>query len=168
MSAKQLSQPDLVETIQRILRETNLDAGSLKLEITESVLVEDQEVDAIQTRLEKLQALGIQLQIDDFGTGYSSLGYLQQFPVDALKIDRTFVSQLGLGSETSQLVKTILVLARDLNMDVIAEGVETDEQLGELKSLNCPNGQGFLFARPGDSEATRALLAAAEHARLTL
>lgn len=159
LSAKQVTQPGLVTDVEHILEDTGLDPYSLKLEITESVFLEDRDVVSVRNRLEDLQTLGVQIQIDDFGTGYSSLGYLQNFSVDALKIDRTFISQLGVNGNTGQLVETILGLAQDLSVDVIAEGVETEEQLTLLRSLNCTYAQGYFLAEPQDSATVRALLA---------
>jgi len=99
------------------------------------------------------------VQIDDFGTGYSSLGYLHTLPIDTLKIDRTFINRLGTNGSGSDIVRTILALAHDMGMKVVAEGVETDEQLSKLMSMECEYGQGFLFTRPVDSETAGGLLA---------
>ncbi len=160
LSSKQFSRPDLIEQIQHILRETGLSPYSLKLEITESVLMEDAESAA--TMLLQLRALGVQLYIDDFGTGYSSLGYLHRFPVDALKIDRSFISRMGTNGENSEIVKTVMTLARNLDIDVVAEGVETAEQLAQLRAMGCKHGQGqgYFFSKPVDSKTARALIAA--------
>jgi EAL domain-containing protein (putative c-di-GMP-specific phosphodiesterase class I) len=109
--------------------------------------------------LSELRALGVQVQIDDFGTGYSSLGYLQKLPIDTLKIDRTFVSRIGNNGNGAEIVQTILALAHDLGMKVVAEGIETDEQLSKLKSMACEYGQGYLFTKPIDSQMASTLLA---------
>jgi c-di-GMP phosphodiesterase len=149
LSCKQVACPDLPEQIERILRETGLPAQSLKLEITESSIMSN--TDVIELVLSQLQVLGVQLYIDDFGTGYSSLSRLLELPLDVLKIDRSFVQQLS--SERGEyLVRAIANLAQSLGIDVIAEGVETAEQSLKLQSLGCRRGQGYLFARPLDSQ----------------
>lgn len=157
LSARQCAQTDLVQKVSEILQETGLDASDLKLELTESMIVEDTVSTAAM--LSELRALGIQVQIDDFGTGYSSLGYLQGLPIDTLKIDRTFVSRIGKDGNGSEIVRTILVLAHDLGMKVVAEGIETTEQLSKLKSMQCEYGQGYLFTKAVDRQAAEALLA---------
>ncbi|HAL16139.1 MAG TPA: hypothetical protein DCP32_05120 [Anaerolineaceae bacterium] len=156
LSNKQCAQIDLVEKITEILHKNKLNASSLKLELTESLIVED--FDFTSALLLRLRELGIQVQIDDFGTGYSSLGYLHTLPIDMLKIDRTFISQLGTGSSGSEIVQTILALAHSLGMKVIAEGVETEAQLSNLEAMKCEYVQGFLIAKPVDSQAATALL----------
>jgi EAL domain-containing protein (putative c-di-GMP-specific phosphodiesterase class I) len=108
--------------------------------------------------LSELRALGVQVQIDDFGTGYSSLGYLQRLPIDTLKIDRTFVGRIGKDGTGVEIVRTILALAHDLGMKVVAEGIETDEQLSKLKSMECEYGQGYLFTKPINSQMAGSLL----------
>jgi len=157
LSAKQFSQPDLIGQIVNILQETQLDARSLKLEITESVILENAELTA--QMLEKLQALGIRLSIDDFGTGYSSLSYLHRLPINTLKIDRCFIENVDVDLEKLELVRTILTLAWNLGMDVIAEGVETTGQLAQLRGLECESGQGYFFSRPVDSQTATELIA---------
>ncbi|MEN3328911.1 MAG: hypothetical protein V7638_3718 [Acidobacteriota bacterium] len=149
LSGKQLMQPDLIERIEEVLRESQINPWHLKLEITETVVMENPELAAVT--LAKLRGLGVRLSIDDFGTGYSSLSYLNRFPVDTLKIDRSFVTSMNAADENLQIVKTIITLAGNLGMQVVAEGVETEEQLEELRSLKCQYGQGFLFAKPLDS-----------------
>jgi diguanylate cyclase (GGDEF)-like protein len=158
LSAKQFSQPQLVETIDRILEETKLDGGHLKLEITESAIVDNAEM-AVAI-LQQLKARRVQLSIDDFGTGYSSLSYLQQFPVDTLKIDRAFVSRIGRTDEDLKILRAIVALAHSLGMRAIAEGIETPRQLAYLKELGCEFGQGYFFARPLDIESAKELIAA--------
>ena len=111
--------------------------------------------------LSDLRALGVQVQIDDFGTGYSSLGYLQRLPIDTLKIDRTFINQMGKDGSGSEIVRTILALAQDLGMKVVAEGIETNEQLEKLIKMDCEYGQGYLFNKPVDSQTAGTLLAKA-------
>jgi EAL domain-containing protein (putative c-di-GMP-specific phosphodiesterase class I) len=146
LSGKQLMQPDLIERIEDVLHETQINPWHLKLEITETVVMENPELAAVT--LAKLRSLGVRLSIDDFGTGYSSLSYLNRFPVDTLKIDRSFVTSMNAADENLQIVKTIVTLAGNLGMQVVAEGVETEEQLEQLRSLKCQYGQGYLFSRP--------------------
>lgn len=159
LSGKQFLQLDLVEQINQILQETGLKAGSLKLEITESVVMENSEEAAVM--LKQLKALGVQLSIDDFGTGYSSLSRLHSFPVNTLKIDRSFVSQMGPEGGNSEIVQAIVMLAQHIGMNVTAEGVETAAQLTKLKELKCEEGQGYFFSRPLTSQAAQELIAAA-------
>jgi diguanylate cyclase (GGDEF)-like protein len=157
LSSRQVAQPDLIERIRGVLEETGIDPHCLKLEITESVVMENAEAATIMFK--QLRALGIQLSIDDFGTGYSSLSYLHRFPVNYLKIDKSFVGRMTEASDNAEIVRTILTLARNLGLEVIAEGVETDHQNKQLKALGCDYGQGYLFSRPIDSDAVPALLA---------
>lgn len=156
LSPRQCAEADLVDRIAGTLRKYSLDASCLRLELTESMVVED----SAQTSamLSRLREMGIQVQIDDFGTGYSSLGYLQTLPINALKIDRTFIGQLGTTGGSAEIVRTILALARSLGMQVIAEGVETDGQLAALQAMDCEYVQGFLFAVPAESREIDALL----------
>jgi diguanylate cyclase (GGDEF)-like protein/PAS domain S-box-containing protein len=156
-SVKELTQPDLIEQIAQILHETSLDASSLKLELTESVLLENTET--ATTLLKRLKALGMELYLDDFGTGYSSLSYLHQFPINALKIDRAFVSRINVCNESWQIVQAITMLANALGMDVIAEGVETFEQLAQLSALQCKYGQGNFFSKPLDGATANVWIA---------
>lgn len=151
LSAKQFAQPNLVTQVKEILRETGLDAKHLKLEITETVVMENAEV--ARTMLGQLCALGVHLCIDDFGTGYSSLSYLHRFPVKTLKIDRSFIGRMGSEGENAEVVRTINTLANNLGMVVVAEGIETEAQLAQLKEMGCGYGQGYLFARPLMAEA---------------
>jgi diguanylate cyclase (GGDEF)-like protein/PAS domain S-box-containing protein len=146
LSGKQFAQPDLVEQIKAILADTGIDPRGLKLEITESVVMEN--IETTTALLWKLRELGLRLSIDDFGTGYSSLSYLHRFPIDTLKIDRSFVSRMVDNNENMEIVRTIVMLAKNLGMDVVAEGVETKEQLQHLRKLECENGQGYLFSKP--------------------
>jgi diguanylate cyclase (GGDEF)-like protein/PAS domain S-box-containing protein len=159
LSGKQLAEPDLIEQIDQIMGETGLDSGSLKLEITESVLMDN--ATSATKMLWQLRARNIQLCLDDFGTGYSSLSYLHRFPVNTLKIDRSFVSRMSRNDENLEIVRVIVTLAHTLKMDVIAEGVETREQLTQLKLLGCEQGQGYFFSKPLDSKAAEALIAQA-------
>lgn len=155
-SARQFSQPDLVEHVQQVLKETGLDAGCLKLEITESVFLSSAE--SVTTILAQLRALGIEIYLDDFGTGYSSLSYLHQFPIDVLKIDRSFVSRIGPEGENAEIARAIVTMAHSLSMKVVAEGIETESQLAELKSLSCDYGQGILFSKPVEALTAEKLL----------
>jgi EAL domain-containing protein (putative c-di-GMP-specific phosphodiesterase class I) len=134
--------------VATILRETGLSPKCLKLEITESMVMEN--MDSAVQMLRQLRALGIALSIDDFGTGYSSLSYLHRFPINTLKIDKSFVTRMADNAENGEIVRTIITLAKSLGMDVVAEGVETEAQLEQLKALSCQYGQGYLFSRPVD------------------
>ncbi|HET6974022.1 MAG TPA: diguanylate cyclase [Pyrinomonadaceae bacterium] len=146
LSVKQFNQPGLVENIAGLLERFQLPPRCLKLEITESVFTDN--IEAAVGLLTQLRELGVQLSIDDFGTGYSSLSYLQRFPIDTLKIDRSFVTQMMENEENLAIVRTIVALAQNLGMDVVAEGVETEDQLKLLRKLECENGQGYLFSTP--------------------
>ena len=156
LSGKQFSQPDLIEQIEQTLQETGLDGRSLKLEITESIAMTD--VEATIDLLLRFKALNLQLSIDDFGTGYSSLSYLHRFPTNTIKVDRSFVSQMGYRSEEAHIVQTIIMLGHNLGMDIVAEGVETADQLAQLRSLQCEYGQGYFFSKPMAPAAITALL----------
>ena len=151
ISPRQLEQPDFSEQVSRILAETGLPPTCLRLEITESTIVRSS--CAVMESLDALRSLGVQLYIDDFGTGYSSLGYLDSLPVDAIKIDRTFVSNLGRVKSSAGVVQAIIQLAHELDIEVVAEGVETFEQQRELKRLKCEFMQGFYISEPLDTSA---------------
>lgn len=146
LSGKQLAHENIIEQITAALKQTGVQPQQVKLEITESIVMDN--VEASTLILNQLRSLGIRISIDDFGTGYSSLSYLNRLPVDTLKIDRSFVIQMLKKDENAEIVRTIIQLARTLGMDVIAEGVETREQLEYLQQLKCNNGQGYLFAKP--------------------
>ncbi|MGQ0812621.1 MAG: putative bifunctional diguanylate cyclase/phosphodiesterase [Nitrospiraceae bacterium] len=161
VSGRQFSQSDLAGVVERALLHTGLDGSSLKLEITETVMMDNAE-SATRTLL-ALQARGIETCMDDFGTGYSSLSYLQRFPVNILKIDRSFVSRMGGDDGSLEIVRTIITLAHQLGRVVIAEGVETTKQLALLKSLHCEYGQGHLFGKPLAPDTIVAWLAADHH-----
>lgn len=158
LSLRQFSQLDLTQQIERILHQTGLHGCSLKLEITESVVMEN--AAKATEMLQQLKALDIHLSIDDFGTGYSSLSYLHRFPIDTLKIDRSFISQMGALGQNSEIVQAIITLAHNLDMDVIAEGVETTEQMATLLALQCEQGQGYLFSKPLDAKDAEAFIVA--------
>lgn len=155
-SGRQFSQIDLVEQIEQMLQDTDIDGRTLKLEITESTAMTD--VESTIALLQRLKSLNLQLSIDDFGTGYSSLSYLHRFPTNTIKVDRSFVSRMGDGSEDAQIVQTIIMLGHNLGMDIVAEGVETAEQLAQLRSLQCEFGQGFFFSKPLTATQAEALL----------
>ncbi len=157
LSARQFAQPDLVSQLAQILEETKLDPGQLKLEMTESLVM--QNVATASAMLKEMKSLGVLLGIDDFGTGYSSLSYLSRFPIDTLKVDGSFVSRIGEDKENLEIVRTIITLAHNLKMDVIAEGVETAEQLSQLRDLGCEYGQGYYFSRPVPAEDANHLIA---------
>ncbi len=155
VSAHQFAQADLVEQIDHILAATQLTPQQLKLEITESAIMENAQ--AAGSILQALRKQQIQLSIDDFGTGYSSLSYLHSFPVDTLKIDRSFIKQMGEHSDSLGLVPLIINIAQKMGMTVVAEGIETQTQLDHLKALNCDFGQGFLFFKPLEPDKVSAL-----------
>jgi diguanylate cyclase (GGDEF)-like protein len=146
LSPRQVAHPGLIPTVAKALEESGLDPSRLNLEITETVLIQDTET-ALEA-LRSLKELGVGLVLDDFGTGYSSLGHVKRFPIDVLKIDRSFVSGLGQDSEDHAIVSAVLSMGRALGVEVVAEGVETDDQAKHLRSLGCDLAQGFLFARP--------------------
>lgn len=156
LSAKQLMHPDLTEQVAAILSETQLNPRQLKLEVTETNVMEHSE--RALAVLSVLNSFGISLSTDDFGTGYSSLSYLQRFPFDRLKIDRSFVDKMSEGEKSIAIVKTILMLGENLNIEVVAEGIETEEQLSTLRSLGCRLGQGYLFSRPVEASAIEEML----------
>jgi len=148
ISGKQFIQPDFVEQIEHSLLTTGLSPTSLRLEITETVLIDNAAEAAVV--FNRLCDLGVQLQIDDFGTGYSALGYLQHYPVHTIKIDRSFVQEIGSSARNTDLVHTMVTMAQDLGMEAIAEGVETEAQLEELKKFGCKFAQGYLLSVPLD------------------
>ena len=155
LSSKQFLQSDLLEQIDRILEETNVERKHLNLEITESTIMNNTE--STRLKLKQLNASGVRLSLDDFGTGYSSLSYLHRFPIDTVKIDRSFVQPLSETGDNTEIVEAIIVLARKLGMDVVAEGVENRSQLQQLRSLGCHRFQGYLFSRPLSSEQVDAI-----------
>jgi EAL domain-containing protein (putative c-di-GMP-specific phosphodiesterase class I) len=162
LSGKQFTQRNLVEVVERALRESGLPPRCLKLEITETILMENAEV-AI-SMLKRLRTLGVQLGIDDFGTGYSSLSYLHRLPVNTLKVDRSFVGRMDEAAEYREIVRTIVSLAHTLGLDVVAEGVETAAQWSQLSALNCEYSQGYFFARPFSDDAATKYLAESQRA----
>jgi diguanylate cyclase (GGDEF)-like protein len=146
LASQQLQEPKFIQKLDQILLETGLEGSSLRLEITESVLIEPE--GTIQNTLRQIKNRNIKLSIDDFGTGYSSLSYLRRFPIDNLKIDRSFINQMNLDSENFEIVRLIITLAKTLGMKTISEGVETALQLNQLKGLGCEFAQGYLFSIP--------------------
>lgn len=156
LSFKQFSQLDLVREVSSIIEKTGVDPRCLKFEVTESHIMENSEIAvAIMNRLREI---GAEISLDDFGTGYSSLSYLHRLPIDYLKIDRSFVTRMIESRENAEIVRTIIKLGQNLKMKVIAEGIETPEQLEQLQSLNCEFGQGYLFSKPLESEAAAAFI----------
>jgi len=156
ISNKQFLQADMVEYVTWVIHETNIIPSSLKIEITEYVIIDNPET--LIGIFSQLRSLGIQLYIDDFGTGYSSLSYLHLLPIDGIKIDRSFIRRIGNQGENSEIIKTIMLLAQDMNVNVIAEGIETENQLENIKALKCDYWQGYLFFKPVDSEHAEALI----------
>ncbi len=158
LSAKQFGEEDLSLIVEGILAETGLDARQLKLEVTESAVLDNRE--AASRVLNRLKSHGVKVSLDDFGTGYSSFSYLHQLPYDTLKIDRSFVSRIGENGENSEIIHAIIVLAHNLRMDVVAEGVETAAQAAQLKTMWCEAAQGYYFARPLPVDKATELIAA--------
>jgi EAL domain-containing protein (putative c-di-GMP-specific phosphodiesterase class I) len=158
VAARQFQSPDLVSDVGRIIRELGVSPHTLQLEITESAIMQGGET--ATTTLEALKELGVRLAIDDFGTGYSSLAYLKRFPVDTLKVDRSFVDGLGRDAQDGAIVRSVVALAKALNLSVTAEGIETPAQQAQLALLGCDLGQGYLLGRPVPAEAAEALLLA--------
>jgi predicted signal transduction protein with EAL and GGDEF domain len=156
VSGRQLDGDQLVGDIEDALAESGLDPGALTIEITETTLMRN--VEETARRLLAIKQLGVRIAIDDFGTGYSSLAHLQQFPVDALKIDRSFISGMRHNKEGETLIRTLVQLGKALSIDTVAEGIEEQQELSLLRQEDCDCGQGFLFARPLDVAATEAFL----------
>ena len=156
ITPKQFAQPDLAAQIGKILQETGMNPSSVNLEITETIAMADADRSALV--LSELKALGVRLEIDDFGTGYSSLSRLQHFPLDTLKIDRSFVSRMDTDPETREIVRIIVMLAHGLGLKIVAEGIETQAQADMLKTLGCELAQGYLYSKPVPSEAIDQLL----------
>jgi EAL domain-containing protein (putative c-di-GMP-specific phosphodiesterase class I) len=155
VSSRQLSNPQLVEDVESALKQAELRPECLALEMTESSIMGNAEQTLIT--LNRLKNMGVRLGIDDFGTGYSSLSYLHRLPFDSLKIDRSFVRELNAGKSSIDIVRAILELARSLKVEVIAEGVETEQQLSRLRMLGCTYFQGFLFSKPVDAATAESL-----------
>jgi EAL domain-containing protein (putative c-di-GMP-specific phosphodiesterase class I) len=156
LSARQLAEPDLPSVVQAALEESGLEPEILGLELTESMLMEDMDRSVEVTRA--LRSLGVRIVLDDFGTGYSSLGYIKRFPIDVLKLDRSFVGGLGPGSTDAAIVAAVVSMARELRVSVVAEGVETQDQLDHLSGLGCGYVQGFYFSPPVSPNAIAKML----------
>ena len=156
LSARQFDDANLVRSIGQILEQTGLQPAALKLEITESAAI--RHVDSTVLKMQELKALGVQIAIDDFGTGYSSLNYVKRFPVDALKIDRSFIEGLGENLLDTAIVQSVVALAKNLQLSVVGEGVESNAQAVHLRDIGCQRAQGFLFAHPESPETITALL----------
>jgi EAL domain-containing protein (putative c-di-GMP-specific phosphodiesterase class I) len=156
VSSRQFADPGFVETVANTLQETGLAPACLYLEITETVILENAEASALM--MNRLKQLGVRLALDDFGTGYSALSYLHRFPIDSLKVDRSFISDLVGSSTRAAIVGAIVTLAHNLRLDVVAEGIETEAQRDVLRALECEFGQGFLYSRPLPPEAAQGLL----------
>jgi EAL domain-containing protein (putative c-di-GMP-specific phosphodiesterase class I) len=156
LSARQFEHQQMADVVARILRRTGLEPAALELELTESVALADPA--AITSTLQQFRDLGVSCSIDDFGTGYNGLSYLSRLPIDTLKIDKSFIDQIARGEDESRIVAAIIALAHGLRMTVIAEGVETSEQLDFLHANGCDELQGFLFSRPLPAAEFRQLL----------
>jgi diguanylate cyclase (GGDEF)-like protein len=157
LSTRIFERPELIDDIGQTLRDTGIDPAYLNLEITETVMM--RQVERTYTELHRLKDLGVKLSVDDFGTGYASLAYLRRFPIDTVKIDRVFVDELGRDPEVTAIVEATITLAGTLNLEVIAEGIETADQLAHLQALGCSYGQGYHFAHPVRANVIEALLA---------
>ena len=162
LSGRQLGQSNFVDMVTGVLADTGTPPAALRLEISERVLMDD--ADETVKVLERLRATGIGIGVDDFGTGYSSLARLKQFPVDSVKIDRSFVDGLGRDPEDSAIVTAVVSMAHALGLTAMAEGVETPDQLAELRALGCELGQGYLFGRPLPADEAVAAMAALDAA----
>jgi diguanylate cyclase len=156
VSGRQLADNKIVDAVAEALEESGIDPAGLCLEVTESVLIEDPE--SSTATLAQLKALGVQIAVDDFGTGYSSLEHLRRFPIDSVKIDRSFVRGLPHSSEDVAIVSAVIELGHALNLSVVAEGVETSDQLGNLQAAGCDSAQGFLFSRPEHPDVVNELV----------
>src|SRR5258708_305949 len=156
LTPRQFAQAELAEDISEMLRQTGVDPSTINLEIMETIAMGD--ADRALSVLTELKALGVRLSIDDFGTGYSSLSRLPRFPVDALKIDRVFISNMTVDHDSHEIVRLIIMLAHSVGLKVVAEGTETDEQIAGLKRLGCEMAQGFLYSPPVDQNAALSLL----------
>jgi EAL domain-containing protein (putative c-di-GMP-specific phosphodiesterase class I) len=156
LSARQFQLRDLIDTVAQVLEETRLDPQFLQLEITEGVAMQDVEFTVMMLR--ELREMGVQIAMDDFGTGHSSLSYLKRFPINILKIDQSFVRDLTVDPDDAAIASTIIMMAHNLKLKVIAEGVETEDQLAFLRERQCDEMQGYLFSKPAPAEAFEAML----------
>src|SRR5271155_3797713 len=158
VSARQLDDDQLIADVEAALSDSGLAPEALTIEITETTLMRN--VEETARRLVAIKELGVRIAIDDFGTGYSSLAHLQRFPVDALKIDRSFITGLSKNKEGEKLIHTLVQLGKALSIETFAEGIEQEQQLSQLRHEHCDSGQGFFFAKPMDVEATEAFMRA--------
>ena len=156
LSSAQWNDAALVDQIEEALRDSGLEPRRLVLELTEGVAMANPT--AVTTLLMRLRAMGVRISVDDFGTGYSSLAYLRQFPIDTLKIDRSFVRGMVTNKDTAEIVASVIGMSQQLGLHVVAEGIEHEDQLARLRALNCEAGQGDLFAKPLDVEEAAELL----------
>jgi EAL domain-containing protein (putative c-di-GMP-specific phosphodiesterase class I) len=156
LSMRQLQDHELITTVQEVLNETGISPRSLVMEVTETVMMKDIEVAAL--RLTELRELGVQIAVDDFGTGYSSLSRLRRFPVDMLKVDKSFVDEVTGRGDHASLTAAVVQLAENLDLIAVAEGIEREDQLSRLRDLHCRYGQGFLFSKPVDPRRLRRLI----------
>jgi EAL domain-containing protein (putative c-di-GMP-specific phosphodiesterase class I) len=156
ITSREFAQPDLASEIHKSLEQTSIDPGCLQLEIIETIAMGD--VEQSGHVLSQLKALGVRLSIDDFGTGYSSLSRLRRIPVDTLKIDRAFISHMDSDPESREIVRIIIMLAHNLGLKVVAEGVEREEHINLLRQLTCEMAQGYFFSQPADDQAMLKLL----------
>ena len=163
ISPRDFAQPDLPNAIRRTLEQSSVDPGCLHLEVVETIAMGDAEKSGLV--LAQLKALGVHLSIDDFGTGYSSLSRLRRIPVDTLKIDRTFISHMDSDPENREIVRTIIMLAHNLGLQVVAEGAETEEHIDLLRQFNCEMAQGYFYSRPADGQTMLKLLTSNHSAR---
>ena len=158
VSARQLETERLIEDVAHALEKSGFDPHSLIVEITETAIMKN--MDAVVPRLAALKATGIRVAIDDFGTGYSSLAYLQHFPIDTLKIDRSFISTMADSPESGALIHTLVQLGKSLGLQTLAEGIEESSQYSQLEREHCDSGQGYIFGRPLEADAVEAFLLA--------
>lgn len=156
LSVQHLRQGNVLELVRTVLDDSRLPARLLELELTESQLLDDSE--RLLATIADLRAMGVQIAVDDFGTGYSSLGYLKQLPANSLKIDRSFIGDLSSGSKDAAIIRAIIAMAHGLSLEVVAEGIETGEQLEALQAMGCDAVQGYLIARPGPAAELQSLL----------
>jgi EAL domain-containing protein (putative c-di-GMP-specific phosphodiesterase class I) len=163
ITPKEFAQPDLASEIGKTLAQLGFDPGCLQLEIIETIAMGDAEKSGAV--LAQLKALGVRMSIDDFGTGYSSLSRLRRIPVDTLKIDRAFIMNMDADPENREIVRTIIMLAHNLGLKVVAEGTETERHIDQLKQLNCEMAQGYYFSKPADDKAMSKLLASSHGTR---
>ena len=156
ISPKQFHDATLIKCVENALRDARLTGKNLVLEITETTLLQD--LDQVQVALSELRRLGIRIALDDFGTGYSSLSYLKKYPIDIIKIDRSFVKDILVDKEEAAITQAVLALGRSLNLDIIAEGVDNEAVLAQLGSWGCPHYQGYLLNQPMPAQEMQALL----------